>query len=1183
MSFRYFFLLLSIIQLFLPGCDSGKDALFILKSPEETGIHFRNNLSLSDTINSVFFEYIYNGSGVAIGDVNNDGLKDIFFGGNMVSSRLYLNQGQLNFRDVTTLTGIATDRWCTGISFVDINEDGLLDIYICVAGQGSPETRKNIFYINQGINNHGIPAFKNLAPEMGLDDDGYSTMGVFLDYDKDEDLDLYILTNTMSGSQRNLIRPIYKDGQSESTDRLYKNIGNGTFINASREAGILIEGHGLGINVCDINQDTWPDIYCANDFISNDLLWINNQDGTFTDMAGSYFNHFPYSSMGMDIADYNNDGLPDIIVLDMMPASNLRQKLMIGYKNFNTFYKSLEYGYHPQFMRNQLQLNRGPSSDSTYQFSEIGYLAGMYKTDWSWAPLLIDFDNDGWKDLLISNGFRKDVTNLDFIFQTIMNYSPFGTQEAREKMEVNQIEQLPDVKLQNYIYKNNRDMTFTDMSDQWGLDELTFTNGTAFADLDNDGDIDLVFNNLDQEAMIYENILLGAEKESNQHHFLKIQFDKKLKNHEYFGTKIWAFNDKNHQFFDYTPYRGFKSTVDQDIHIGLGTSQRIDSMVVQWPDGTIQKIHNLPANEIFQLSKILDKKRMNDVYIKEFPSFHTGFTFQEISKDIHLNYMHHETSMIDMNVTYTLIHNLSQHGFGIATGDINQDGLEDIFAGSDPGYTGYFFIQKQDYTFEASKLKIDSMHQDMGSLFFDADMDDDLDLYVVSGGSFLERTNQTYQDRLYQNNGSGIFKSVTQTALPEIRSSGSCVISADYDQDGDLDLFIGGRINPRKYPYPSQSYLLQNNQGVFEDRSDLLDDTEGYLGMVNAALFTDINLDQEIDLLIVGEWMPIRVLIKEGDKFIDRSKQYIPPNTEGWWNSINGADLDNDGDIDYVVGNLGLNSFFKASKEKPIHMFAKDFDNNGTIDPVLSHFVGDKSYIVHPKDLLTAQIPTLKPVINTYEMYGNAVFEEIFSSGDLKGALKLSCYQLKSIILENRDGDLLISHILPLEAQFSPVYGSAIEDFNGDGFLDLMLIGNSLADETITGYHDASFGIVLLNQGDYSWSILRPGDIDLWAGGDKKALVPIIFRNKQLFLMSENNGPIEAWIFLNKRKYQFIEFETNDAFYVDQNNRKTELYYGSGYLSARSRTRLLDDHVKEITIVDYQGNSRKRRIRPANN
>lgn len=1164
--------ILVFVFLSLTNCTNDHDdKLFRLRESSRTGLTFNNTITISDSLNAVTFEYIYNGGGAAVGDVNNDGKKDLFFSGNMVSSRLYLNEGNLKFEDVTDQAGVKTDSWCTGASFVDINNDGWLDLYVCVAGLVKPEHRRNIFFINKGIDENGVPHFVDQAGEMGLDDDGYSTMAVFFDYDKDLDLDMYLLTNSMKGEQRNMIKPIQVMGESETTDRLYRNIGDHTFINWSKEAGILKEGFGLGIGLCDINQDNWIDVYCANDFISSDLLWINNQDGTFSECAGEYFKHFTNNGMGMDIADYNNDALIDFIVLDMMPVTNLRQKLMLGFRSTERFNSSLEMGYLPQFLRNTLQLNMGKFPDGKFKFSEIGLLAGIFQTDWSWAPLFTDFDNDGWKDLLITNGYRKDVTNLDYINE-IIRETRFGSDEEKKMILLNAMDKLDDVKLSNYLFKNKRDLTFEDISEKWGLDVPTFTNGTITADLDNDGDIDIVVNNMDQEVYLFENQL---NMKRPQHHFLRLVFSPDLPHHDRIGTKIWIFQKENHQYFEYSPYRGYKSTIDQEINIGLGKNRHVDSLIVQWPDGSVNRHNDIQGDTLFSLGKKESSFSSAGSYIEQFDVIEEKILFSDITDSIKLTIKHEETTHDDLKSTPILLRNLSKYGPSISVGNINDDGLDDIFVSGDRHKKGIILQQNKQNEFYETDQLIDSTYEDLGSLFFDADNDGDDDLYVVSGGSFWPASSSYYQDRLYLNDGNGVFRLGTNN-LPEIQSSGSCVIAADYDSDGDLDLFVGGRLSPNLYPTPPKSYLLENQEGIFIDRSELLGSEEGRLGMVTSALWTDINNDDASDLLIVGEWMRITALINQKHRFVNQTQKYELTNSSGWWNSVNGGDIDNDGDIDYVVGNYGLNSFYKASPEYPLEIYGKDFDRNGTFDPIVTNYIDGVAYIVHSRNTIIRQIPSIEYRFLTYEAYGATPFKNSLTTEELSGAVHLDCKNMQSVVLENVNGEYFNIHELPIEVQFSPVFGTTLEDFNNDNRLDIMLIGNSMADETFAGYYDASFGNVLINQGEFQWKVLQPSKTRLIVDGDKKALAKLNINNQETFLMSENNGYLKTYTFNNQQKKSFKSARDDFYFILKHNNlsRKIELYNGSGFLSSSSRTIWLPDEVSELNIFGFTGKSR---------
>ncbi len=1150
-----------------------KDTLFKFIPSSHSGIDFVNQLTISDSINGVTFEYIYNGGGLAVGDLNNDGLKDVFFAGNMVSSRMYLNQGDLKFDDVTKESGLTTQHWCTGVSIVDINDDGLNDIYISVAGFAAGKTRENIFFINQGIDKDGVPHFKDMATAYGLNDAGYSTMGIFFDFDKDQDLDLYLLTNAEDGSKRNALRKIKVDGEAESTDRLYRNEGDGTFTNISREAGILIEGYGLGVAACDINQDGWTDIYCANDFISNDLLWINNHDGTFTESAGEYFSHFTHNGMGVDIADFNNDGLSDVIVVDMLPATNYRQKLMIPFLNIGRFYGSINVGYHPQFMRNTLQLNQGKFKDGKYRFSEIGFLAGVYQTDWSWAPLFADFDNDGWKDLLITNGFRKDVTNLDYI-NDISKRSQFGKEESRRQYFVDAMDKLPDVKLPNYIFRNDGNLGFSDNSKKWGLIHPTFTNGTACADLDNDGDLDIIFNNIDQEVTLYENQLQSNKKTARD--YLSIRFQKSTKEYYKLGLKVWVYQPDNRQYFEYSPYRGYKSTIDTDIHIGLGKSGQVDSLVFQWNDGSIEIIKNPTINRVLEISKPESNSPIYSSLIRDFIGAEWGIEFEDVTEELSVYYKHEEVATNDFVVTRSLIHSLSKYGPSISIGDINRDGLEDFFVGADLRQHSSFFLQNSDYTFSRKEFSEDNIYEDSGSLLFDADNDGDLDLYVVSGGYHWPDESTQYQDRLYFNDGKGNFHR-SEKALPEIQSSGSCVVACDYDQDGDLDLFVGGRVKGKNYPNTPQSYLLENQGGVFINRSELLGSSHGNLGMVTSALWTDVNSDGLSDLLVVGEWMPITILLNKNGAFVNETATYKLEETTGWWNSINGADLDQDGDIDYVLGNYGLNSYFKCSKEKPIEIYSGDFDRNGVNDPIVTHFIGDEAYIVHPYNVLTQLIPSMKNRFRTFTEYGKTPFKNAFLEEEMAGVLKLDCKTMESIVIENLGEDGFILHTLPIEVQFSPVFGTLIDDVNSDHLPDLILVGNSFSEETNTGYYDASFGNVLINQGNFKWKVAPPSHTNFVAEGDKKSMANIMVGENKVILISENSGNLQAVKYQQDHNLKSITFQPDDWYYttvIGGKKQKTELYYGNGFNSSSSRRVQFSADINEINVFKFDGSKR---------
>lgn len=1168
---KYSFNILIFLVLVSAGCHQYKKKGFRILSESTTGISFKNELYESDTINGNTFEYLYNGAGVGVGDFNNDGLTDIYFAGNMVSSGLFLNQGNMVFKDFTKESNTQTDRWCTGISVVDINGDGWKDIYVNVAGfELLNDTRENYFFINQGLNENGIPFFEDKAVEMGLNDNGYSTMSAFLDFDKDGDLDIYILSISMDGTNRSMIREIMKDGSAESTDRLYRNDGNGFFENISIQAGITYEGYGLGIALCDINMDGWIDVYCANDFISNDLLYINNRNGTFSEESGTFFKHFTHNGMGMDVADINNDALPDVFVLDMLPKENARQKLMIT-SNANTYNESVKSGYHPQFLRNTLQLNRGKFPDDQYHFSEISFLAGTYQTDWSWAPLFADFDHDGWKDLFVTNGFRKDVTDLDYI-DKIIQITRFGTPEARKILLKQELDKLADVKLPNHIFKNNGDLTFSDVTEDWGLGELSFTNGAALADFDNDGDLDIVMNNLDQPASIYENRLSEFSQPIGNNHYLKIIFSRHVTDVQKIGLKVWLYQDGEVQFIQYSPFRGYKSTMEESIHFGLGSNPEIDSLLLHWQDGQTQKFQSIQGSKVMLIEPPELTTQITQHQLKQNPVIQ----FSDQTSKCNLNMVHESSKSDDWKITATLLHSLSHFGPSLSVGDVNGDNLDDVFIGGDAGHASKIMMQSPDGTFIETVLAADSIFHDMGSLLFDADNDGDLDLYVVSGGYQLQKGHPNYQDRLYINDGFGNF---VKSSLPKISSSGSCVVSADYDLDGDLDLFVGGRVEGRNYPSVPQSYLLVNKNGIFEDMSYLLGNENGRLGMVTSAIWTDVDSDGRPDIIAVGEWMSPKILINTDKGFVDHSKQYQTERLSGWWNSIAAADFDNDGDVDYILGNYGLNSFYKASKDFPLEMYASDLDKNGTLDPVITHYSDGNKYVVHPFAVLRSQVPGIIGRFPKHSNYAKATFEYSFTDQEVKASQYFNARTLETVILENIEGMRFEIRSLPIQFQFAPVFGLLIDDLNYDGFQDVIAIGNSMHEETTFGNYDASFGNIIINQGSFFWHYQEPSLTNFVADQDKKAIVKIeCATGKDGYLISENNGSLQLYVKDDPPK-QVIKIvpEPDDWFItysINGKRTKRELYYGAGFLSASTRKITLPVAASDVEVTKYNGKKR---------
>lgn len=1069
---------------------SQDEKLFSIRKGGDIGVDFKNTIVTSDTFNALTYEYIYNGSGVGVGDFNNDGLTDLFFGGNQVSGKLYLNEGNLKFKDITEKAGVITHRWITGVSIVDINQDGLQDIYLSIAGKTSPENRRNLLFINEGLRN-GVPVFKESARAFGVDAETYSTMAAFLDYDKDGDIDMYLLNNWLESFNRNNLRPKRVKGEAESTDQFFRNNGNNTFTDISREAGILIEGYGLGVNICDINADSWPDIYVANDFMSNDLLWINQHDGTFRNRIGDYLKHQTHNGMGADIADFNNDALVDIIVVDMLPPGHERQKMMTPGQNYDHFHMSVSLGYEPQYMRNTLQLNRGKMPDGQVLFSEIAFMAGVAETDWSWAQLFADFDNDGLKDLFIANGYRKDVTNLDFIFFAMEN-DPFGTPEGRQKKWNDEFNSVPDVKLSNYVFRNNGSLIFEDKTKDWAVDFPTFSNGTAYADFDNDGDLDLITNNIDQEVILYENRLNNGE---TKNHFLRLTSAESA----LLNQKIWVYTCDRKQYIERTPYRGFQSTVENFAHFGLGESNLVDSVIIQWPDSTQLRFTHVPADTVILFSK------KNARPIKLLPEEISPLLFE---RRYLAEYKHTGNDQSDIKSMRTLLHELSRYGPCLAKGDVNGDGHDDFFIGGEPGNPARIFIQQPDGAFLQSAFTAEENEKDGYALFFDADGDSDPDLYLAKASPFSQTPAKAH--RLYLNNGHGNFTYATD-ALPEITTSASCVEAADYDNDGDLDLFVGGRIKTAQYPLSPSSYILKNEKGKFTDVTKTLNPSLSEPGMVSSAVWADINNDRKTDLVLAGEWQPIRIFQNEGTVFTEITESAGLKSSNGWWNCITAADLNKDGFVDFIIGNTGKNSYFSPSVEHPVQIVAKDFDNNGSMDPIITYYnpIEQERFIVHNRLVLIDQIPGVKRRFETFTQYATRPFEKVFSEDELNGSFTANAFKLESVILINNRGKSFTVTDLPDIAQLSTINDILVDDINHDGAADIIAIGNMYAQETLFGRYNASIGTILLGDGNLNWKELPARKSGFIVDGDARYIESLRMKQGLVYVITNNNDSIQ--------------------------------------------------------------------------
>jgi enediyne biosynthesis protein E4 len=1161
------------------------DTLFRSVSPKHSGITFANQLRETDSANAIFYEYYYNGSGVAVGDLNNDGLSDIVFGANMTKSRIYINAGDLHFIDITDRCGINTSgKWITGVTLVDINQDGWLDIYLCAAGNIGYDYH-NLLYISNGKKDS--LAFTECAAKVGLDDNGYSTQAEFFDYDRDGDLDVYIVTAAMLIPNKNAIRPRKNDGSMINTDRLYRNDGINpktklpVFHNVSKEAGITWDGFGLGASVADINRDGWPDIYVGNDYISNDLLYINQRNGTFREMLTDYMKHISNSTMGVDIADFDNDGLVDIFSLDMQPEDYYRKRTMaLNMRDYHRYMKELEAGYAPQYVRNMLQLNNGEIEGRT-TFSEIGQLAGVFETDWSWAPLFADFDNDGYKDLFIGNGIPHDVTNMDVseLWMKTLRENPHIPFSVFYKIVKKEMEKKGNIKKPNVMFHNTGGLIFENKTSTWGLDQPLYSTGAAFADLDNDGDLDLVLNNVNDVASVYENTLIKKNSVNMNHHFLSIQLKGDSLNKGGIGAKISLYYGKQQQYYEHFPIRGFQSMIDPRPHFGLGEVTLIDSLYIWWPDGKEQTLYNLTCDQFLSLNysqaSFTSKQRIiANNSNKVFSSLSSGKT--------NIDYKHSERQFIDFDIQPLVPHQYSQEGPGIAVGDVNGDGLDDFFVGGSTGFSGRIFIQQKGGKFISYPLPGNNNYEDMGALFFDADGDGDQDLYVVSGGSGLPPGNQYYADRLYINNGKGEFV-MDKSALPDSRVCGSQVTACDFDKDGDLDLFVCGRVDLEHYPIPPRSFLLRNdskgsNIHFTDVTSQICPDLERP-GLVAAALWTDFNNDGWTDLILAGEWMPLTFFKNDHGKLINVTSGTGLEKYTGWWNSLIAADFDKDGDIDYVAGNLGLNSQYKVSQDQPMRIVAKDFDMNGTLDPVCSYYVQGKSYPIYHRDLLLKQIPSLQNKYKTYEDYAKATMADIFPENSTKDAYKKDARFFESAYIENLGNGSFKIHPLPVEAQISPVFGMLTNDYNSDGNPDLLLVGNSYSSNIYTGQYDAFIGLFLAGNGKGEFSTVLGRTSGFFVDGDAKGMAELTMRDgSSLILAAQNSDSMKVFKVLRSAG-KIIKLKNDDVCaeltYKTGKSEHREFYYGSGYLSQSSRVCRVPEGVISVSITNYKGKTRK--------
>lgn len=1087
--------LLLCVPVVLIACSQKKNlehTLFTRLSSGVTGLNFKNEIKSSQQLNLFTYRNFYNGGGVALGDINNDGLLDIYITANQDRNRLYLNKGDFKFRDITDTSGVAgTKHWSTGVSMVDVNGDGLLDIYVLNSGNVKGENRRNELFINQGD-----LTFKEEASKYNLDDNAFTTHAVFFDYDGDGDLDCYLLNNNFTGQNMKKLFSKKRDEVNLSGgDKLLRN-DNGEYIDTSKEAGIYRGelGFGLGIAVGDVNGDLKPDIYISNDFWERDYLYINEGDGTFSEELVQRTSHISHSSMGNDIADINNDGMLDIFVTDMLPASVQRIKTMTVFDEYRQENVSYHNSYHYQYVHNTLQVNNGNGT-----FREMGFISGVAATDWSWAALIFDFDNNGWNDIYVTNGIFKDITDLDF--QNFIRNKNNIARIVREKGEFNVLDfldRIPSKKIGNFAFLNNKDLTFSFSSDSLGFHESSFSNGAAYGDLDNDGDLDLIVNNLNEEAFIYRN---NAEKRLNNH-YLRVKFEGDNQNTFGIGTHVKIFSSGNKQIAENIPSRSFQSTVPPYVHFGLGRNTFIDSLFVIWPNHQMQVLKNVHANqEITVRQELADQKFKPNTSIGKAPII-KNVTQERVNGNIE----HEENSYMDFDEELLLPHMLSTEGPRLTKGDINVDGLEDFIMTGASGNKDKIYAQQTNGTFNELKsrdLEMDSSYESTAAALIDIDGDGDLDLMVANGGNQPSIDSDFYKIRVYENNGSGRYTRASHMA-PNINVNASCILVNDYDGDGDEDIFIGGRVVPNRYGENPQSYLLANN-GV-GNWTDVTPERLKRPGMVTDAIWTDYDNNGTDDLIVVGEWMPITFYSnKDGKVEFD----YSIKQSSGWWTKIEKADLDSDGDIDFVLGNWGLNSKFKASASRPISMFVNDFDDNGQTEFIINTFGPEenKAFPFPTYEDLIAELPILKETIKDHHDYAGKTYEEIFTYQQRKGAEKKEVQILHSSLLINKKGKYELVE-LPIEAQVSPVYGIVIEDFNYDGHTDLLLLGNFHGLKPEVGRQASNYGVFLRNNGRLKYSFMPYHKTKTIIKGEVRDASVIRNDNQRYIVIARNNDKL---------------------------------------------------------------------------
>ncbi len=1091
---------------FLIGCGQAGDqrqTLFTSLPPPESGIEFANSLTDTEEFNVFTYRNYFNGGGVGIGDVNGDGLADVYLTANQLPNRLFLNLGRMRFRDVTEQAGVkGIGAWSTGVSLADVNGDGLLDIYICNAGNIEGDDKANELYINQGPGPDGVPRFVERAREFGIADEGYSTHAAFFDYDLDGDLDVYILNNSFRPAGSFGLRNIRHIRDEKGGDKLYRN-DDGSFVDVSVEAGIYGSeiGFGLGVTVGDVNADGWLDIYVSNDFFERDYLYVNSGDGTFRESLVDRMRHISLSSMGADMADINNDGFPEIYVTDMLPEDDRRLKTTTIYRSWDVYQAQLRNDYSHQYMRNMLHLNDGGE-----RFAEIGQISGVSTTDWSWGALFADFDLDGFKDIFVSNGIYKDLTNQDFIDFLASDATLQMWIEAKDRSYLKLLAEIPSQPLRNYAFRNLGDLRFENAAAEWGLDTPSFSNGAAYGDLDNDGDLDLVVNNVNMPAFVYRN---DADKIAPAN-YLQFVLNGRGMNRFAVGANVRVYVDGKTLFVEQVPQRGFQSSVDPVLTIGLGSATKVDSAVVRWPDGAVMVLTGIELNQRIVLNQTAAGPGRRSSSVDRAKT-----VLQDVTRAVALPYRHSENEFVDFDRESLLLRMVSTEGPRIAAGDVNGDGRIDLFLGGAKDRPGTLLRQRSNGNFESvqqSLFDADRTSEDIGVAFFDADDDNDLDLYVVSGGSEYDTNEPALQDRLYLNQGGGRF--LKSNGLPAMRESGSVVAAADYDGDGDQDLFVGARLVPGQYGFEPHSAILRNEGGGrFANVTNFTASDLERAGLVTDAVWTDYDGDGHTDLIVVGEWMPITVFRNTGDgRLSNATERSGLARSHGLWNRIVADDLDADGDVDLVAGNLGLNTKLRAWNDRPMTMYVSDFDRNGSVEQVLFYYTGDKSYPIALRSQLVRQLNFLKKKYVNYADFAEQTATDIFSPDLLATAEKREVYILETSVLENAGDGTFVRRALPYEAQLSPVYGIVSEDLDQDGIRDLLLAGNFFAVQPSVGRMDANHGVFLKGKGVLEYEAVSSSRSGFAVDGEVRDMTVIQHPNHgRLIVAARNNDSVQLF------------------------------------------------------------------------